>query len=191
MGTAFSSSMFGLLGALLLSLLDIGLSKAYQGFLEDLYLLLKAYTKTAPEKTLGGAAYTQGVIEQLAENMYTLQQVIIASEEGKNLLIKSIQNMNERLLALSEEVKENQAMVKKFSHHTYELQQALKFISQQLSTTVLDETSKQSLRSIDTTLKQLLVESHETKNKMTQELRSEIRLVARTLSALANQDAAA
>ena len=78
MGTAFSSSMFGLAGALVLGFLDLTAGQAQNRFFNELEEWLAGLTRLS-SGALGGEGetsvplYVQALLEQTAENMENLQ----------------------------------------------------------------------------------------------------------------------
>lgn len=195
MGTAFSCSMFGLAGSLIVGFLDLQISRLatafYHGVEERLTLSTRVTHGEGSEAAHSGPAYLQGLLEQTVENMNQLQTLMRRGEENRSTVIKSIQTIGEKLSAMTEQLVTHQQLLKKVAHSQLELQDILqKFYK--LQNAPHEDVLKQHLRSIDSTLTKLLDESIEGRNRCTQDLRNEIRLVARTISALADgQEAAA
>ena len=86
MGTAFSSSMFGLAGALVLGFLDLTAGQAQNRFFNELEEWLAGITRLSSGVLSEGEgsvpAYVQALLEQTAENMEGLQRVLARGEEG-------------------------------------------------------------------------------------------------------------
>ncbi len=89
MGTAFSSSLFGLAGSLVLGFLELQASQAHNRFFQD----LEDWLSSATRLSSGGAgglevgeqsvpAYLQALLEQTAENLDSLQRTVASAEEG-------------------------------------------------------------------------------------------------------------
>lgn len=195
MGIAFSSSMFGVAGSLIIGFLDLQASKASGDFyhsLEDQLLTLTRNTlpSASEEVTHHGPAYTQSLLEQAAENMGQLQVLIRRGEDNRTSVVKSVQNLGEKLSLLTEQMLSHQSLIKKIAQNQMELQDNLGHLASSLAGISmaggLDETVKAHLRNIDATSIRLLEEMVEGRNRTIQELRAEIKLVARTISALAD-----
>lgn len=194
MGTAFSCSMFGLAGSLIVGFLDLQISKLctdfYHSLEERLTLLTKVTTADATDALASGPAYLQGLLEQTAENMNQLQSLLRKGEENRTSVVKSIQSVGEKLATMTEQMLTHQQLLKRIAENQIELQQALQSFNQNPQKGS-DETLKLHLRSIDATLSKMLEESIEGRSRSTQDLRNEIRLVARTISAIASGQEAA
>jgi G:T/U-mismatch repair DNA glycosylase len=86
----------------------------------------------------------------------------------------------------------HQTIMKKIAQNHIDLQESLAQTLKIHTSTEKQDTIIQSLRNLDTTTHKLLEEVVDGRTRTTHELRNEIRLIARTLSALANgQDVAA
>ncbi len=193
MGTAFSCSMFGLAGSLIVGFLDLQISRLATDFYHSVEERLTLVTKvTTPDVTHSGPAYLQGLLEQTAENMNQLQNLIRRGEDNRMSVMKSMQGVGEKLTVMTDQMLTHQQLLKKIAENQIELQSALQQFYKVQHYSSADDALKQHLRSMDVTLTKLLEESIDGRHRGVQDLRNEIRLVARTISALANgQDVAA
>jgi hypothetical protein len=190
MGTAFSSSMFGLASSLILGFLDLQLSKANGAFFNRVEEKLLRFVEHTPVAH-SGKAYNLGLAEQNAEGIAVLQRLVRTSEENRLTVIQAITALTERLALLTEHLNQQHQSLTKLSHHQSETLEQLKQVAKHLNQ-VQGENVRDYLRNLDGLTRKLLDEMVEGRNKSLQELRSEIRLVARTISALAEgQEAAA
>lgn len=189
MGTAFSSSMFGLIGSLVVGFLDLQYSRAASAFYNKIEEKMIYYNKPSGfyEENVGNA-YSQGLLEQTIEGMSSLSQQMKASEENRLSLLKGLNMFNEKLVQLAEHVNGSQTIIKKIAQNQLEMQEVIAKILK--PNNQHEEILRQHLRSLDQTTTKLLEESVEGRNKVIGELRNEIRVIARTLSALASQEAA-
>ena len=85
-GTAFSSSLFGLGGSLILGFLDLQAGQAQNRFYHDLEEWLSSETRLAT--SIGGAegdgsvpAYIQALLEQTAESIDKLQRSLSSEDD--------------------------------------------------------------------------------------------------------------
>ena len=82
MGTAFSASMFGLSGALVLGFLDLTAGQAQNRFFNELEEWLAGLTRLSSGVLAEGEGsvpvYVQALLEQTAENMENLQRILRA-----------------------------------------------------------------------------------------------------------------
>jgi len=89
MGTAFSSSLFGLAGSLVLGFLDLQAGQAQNRFYNDLEDWLSGLTRLSSGGPIGDGeqtipAYIEALLENTAESLQDLQQTIARGEEGRN-----------------------------------------------------------------------------------------------------------
>jgi hypothetical protein len=198
MGTAFSTSMFGLAGSLVLGFLDLQVGKAAGSFYHNLEDHLIAVTKptgdiAANAPAHSGPAYLHGLLEQTAECMAQLQNIMNRNEDNRSNVLQSLHVVGEKMSMLTEQMVSQQVLLKKMAQGHVDLQKQLENFTNLTSTPAFqgkDDGIKQYLRNLDATTLRLLEELIEGRARGIQELRGEIRLVARTISALAEQEAA-
>jgi biopolymer transport protein ExbB/TolQ len=196
MGTAFSCSMFGLASSLIVGFLDLQISgagnKFYQTLEERLAMNTRLGSSVDHTGQSSGPAYSLGLLEQTVEALSNLQNQMRRTEDNRLSLVKTLHTLTERMTQLTEQMGSHQGIMKKIAQNQIDLQENVLQIGKAVSETQKDETLKHHLRNIDATAAKLLEESVEGRNRLTQELRNEIRVIARTLSAIANgQDIAA
>lgn len=199
MGTAFSTSMFGLAGSLILGFLDLQVTKAAGSFYHNLenHLTLKSKTMgdlgSNASPSYSGPAYLQGLLEQTAECMAQLQNIMHRNEDNRSNVLQSLHVVGEKISMLTEQMVSQQVLLKKMAQGQVDLQKQLEHFAAIAGTPAFhgaDDGIKQYLRNLDATTLRLLEELIEGRARGIQELRGEIRLVARTISALADQEAA-
>src|SRR5690242_8926520 len=88
MGTAFSASLFGLAGAIVLGFLDLQAGLAQNRFYNDLEEWLSSYTRLSSGglgETGDGSvpAYIQALLEQTADSLENLQRILGRGEESR------------------------------------------------------------------------------------------------------------
>ena len=116
MGTAFSASMFGLAGALVLGFLDLTAGQAQNRFFNELEEWLAGLTRLssgALAEGEGGSVpvYVQALLEQTAENMEGLQRILARGEEARVEANQAIMTLNERLATLTDTMRANQHLM--------------------------------------------------------------------------------
>ena len=112
MGTAFSSSLFGLGGSLVLGFLDLQAGQAQNRFYNDLEDWLSGQTKlaTAGVGVVAGdgdgsvPAYIQALLEQTAESMDKLQRTVSREDDRQATTNANIMALAERVSAMTEQV---------------------------------------------------------------------------------------
>jgi hypothetical protein len=190
MSTAFSSSMFGLAGALVLGFLDLQAGQAQNRFYNELEDWLAGFTRLS-SGVLGGEgeggnvpAYVQALLEQTAENMEGLQTVLARGEEGRVQSAQVLNTLAERLNTFTDTMRANQQLMLRIA----ESQQALVPVLHRLADTrdarASDEVGHAHLRNIEHALQRLIAESEQGRTQSTAELRNELRVLARTVAAL-------
>lgn len=90
MGTAFSSSLFGLAGALVLGFLDLQATHAQNRFFNELEEWLSGATRLSSgalpgDGELGVPAYIQALLEHTADNIEQFQKGLVRDQEQRKL----------------------------------------------------------------------------------------------------------
>ena len=115
MGTAFSSSLFGLGGSLILGFLDLQSSQAQNRFYNEVEEKLSQHTKfilmnmDENDKKNLGPAYIESLIEVTTENLKKSTSVIDKQNEYQESISKSLYEVNSFLsenIALNKEIKD-------------------------------------------------------------------------------------
>lgn len=192
MGTAFSSSLFGLAGSLLLGFLEVQATQAHNRFFNELEDWLSGQAKVSG----GGAvmegdqpvpAYIQALLEQTAESLENLQRTMARGEEGRISASSSLKTLTDRLGLLSDQMRTEQQLLIKLAESQSELRPMLTRMSELMSQGGfgIDEASRNHIRNMDAHMNRMLEEMSIGRQYMVQELRSEIKLLARTIAAMA------
>ena len=194
MAVAFSSSLFGLAGSLVLGFLELQASQAQNRFYNDLEEWLSSYTRLSSGGGLGEGdqsvpAYVQALLEQTADSLENLQRTISRSEEGRNSAQHTLMALVDKLSILTDQMKAEQGLMIKLAESQMEIRPVLQNLSNHLDGQEmgLDEASRSHLRNLDVYVMRLLEEMSEGRNQTVAELRSEIKLLARTIAALADE----
>ncbi len=183
MGTAFSSSMFGLSGALVLGFLDLTAGQAQNRFFNELEEWLAGLTRLGSGALADGdasmPAYVQALLEQTAENMENLQSVLGRGEERSAQANAAMLGLTDKLSMLAETMRANQQLMLRIAETQNQLAPALSRIA-----ALSEGDGTAHLRNIEMLLGRLLHESEQGRAQSTSELRNEIRVLTRTLAAL-------
>jgi hypothetical protein len=192
MGTAFSSSLFGLAGSLILGFLDLQANQAQNSFYNEMEEWLSGLTRFGGAESLQGSsdigvpAYVQALLEQTAENLESLQRAVARSEENQSSIYSGLVALTERLSALGDQIATEQALLGRLIGSQEELRPIVARLVENDSG--IDEATRNHIRNMDVYLARLLDESVQGRSQMTHELRSEIKMVARTIAAAAAGD---
>jgi len=194
MGTAFSSSLFGLAGSLSLGFLELQASQAQNRFYNELEDWLSGATRLTSGGPLGDGetsvpAYLQSLVEQTAENLESLQRTMAQGEEGRRQSHHSLMQLTEKLGILTDQMRTEQTLMVKLAENQMELKPVLTRLADAASQGGFgaDEATRQHIRNIDLYIRRLYDELPESRNQTVSEIRSEIKLLARTIAALAEE----
>ena len=191
MGTAFSSSLFGLAGSLALGFLDLQLGQAQNRFYKDLEEWLSGLTKLSSgsgftEGETSASAYQAALFEQTAESLDRLQRVIVRNEDQRQDNNKNLIKMNEHIALVLEEIKAGNDLLNQLLKSQSTVLDSISR-SEPSSQTKALESTKSHLKKIENTAGLLLEEMRLGRDKSVDEIRQEIRLLARTIAALAEE----
>ncbi|HIJ37363.1 MAG TPA: flagellar motor protein MotA [Rhodospirillaceae bacterium] len=195
MGTAFSTSLIGLSGSLILGFLDLQAGQAQNAFYNDLEEWLSGQTRLSAGIGSGEAsdqsvpAYIQALLEQTAESLDNLQRVIARGEESRIAANTNMRQLTERLATMADQMKIEQNLMLKLAEHQLEMKPILAKLADHAGTPSIDDGTRHHIRNIDLTLNRLLEESGPSRDEMVRNIRSEFKLLARTIAALAEEEA--
>ncbi|MDH5411219.1 MAG: flagellar motor protein MotA [Alphaproteobacteria bacterium] len=153
MGTAFSSSLFGLAGSLVVGFLELQAGQAQNRFYNDLEEWLSGLTKLSSggigtEGDASVPAYIQALLEKTADSLERLERIMSQSENTRDSTDRHLQKVAEKLDQLGD---------------------------------------SPALHNIDLTLTRMAQDTAQGRNQLLEDLRGEIRLLARTIAAAAGQ----
>jgi hypothetical protein len=190
MGIAFSSSLFGLSGSLVLGFLDLQAGQAQNRFFNDLEEWLTGMTRLSAGGPVGDGetsvpAYVQALLEQTAESLENLQRTMARAEDGRTGQHQAQMQLSERLSVLTEQMRAEQSLLVKMTEYQMELKPVLQRLAQVSENAGLDTASRGHLRNLEIYAARLVEDASEGRNRMVEELRSEIKLLARTIAATA------
>jgi hypothetical protein len=191
MGTAFSASMLGLAGALVLGFLDLTAGQAQNRFYNELEEWLAGITRLS-SGVLGDSggeggsvpAYVQALLEQTAENLEGLQRILARGEEGRAATGQAMMTLTEKLSVLTDQMRAGQSLMLRVAEQQAALGPVLQRLAEVQANPAIDEATRGHLRNSEIYLSRLLEEVTQGRAQSTAELRSEIKLVARTIAAL-------
>lgn len=194
MGTAFSSSLFGLAGSLILGFLDLQAGQAQNRFYNELEEWLSSQTKLGGPATAGAEgepsvpAYIQALLEQTADGLDQLQRTIQRAEEGRAGSAAQLQALAERLGTLTDQMRTEQSLLARLAEAQLELRPILARLAQAPEASGgVDETARAHLRNLEIYAARMTEEMTQGRNEIVNEIRSAMRLLARTVAALAGE----
>ncbi len=183
MGIAFSSSLFGLTGSLIIGFLELQAGQAQSRFFNELEDWLSTHARLSSSGFSGFAdvgdqpipAYIQALLEQNAESIGELQRVLQRGEESRNVSVSGFKQLADQLAVLNDQTRDQQQATARLA----ELAAAGSF--------GIDPNSRNHLRNLDAHLARLSEELAQGRAQATQELRTEIKLIADQLAVLNDQ----
>jgi hypothetical protein len=193
MGTAFSASLFGLAGSLVLGFLDLQAGQAQNRFYNDLEEWLSSYTRLSgggPLSDAGDAsvpAYIQALLEQTADSLENLQRITGRGEESRIAANSSIVTLTEKLSMLGDQMKTEQNLLLRLAENQMELKPVLTRLADSAAARGQDDALRGHMRNVEMYLARLAEDLTQGRAQTIQEVRSEIRLLARTIAALAEE----
>jgi hypothetical protein len=198
MGTAFSSSLFGLAGSLVLGFLELQAGQAHNRFVNELEEWLSGVTKLS--SGVGGgeggesvSAYTQALLEQTADSLDSLQRTIASGEEERDNINRNLMQLTERISTLTDQMRTEQSVLMKVAETQSQLKPVLSRIADQGEAPQsapnggMDEATRDHIRNLDVHLSQMVNDAASGRDQVVREIRNEIRLLARTIAALAEE----
>ena len=193
MGLAFSASMFGLAGSLILSFLDLQAGQAYRNFSKELEEWLSTMTRLPissmePDKLQsGGSGYLMALMEQTNETINHLFRILKSTEDSRGSLSVNLAGFAEKISKLTDQMKTEQNLMVKIAQSQIELQGALKKFSDGMAHLGIDENTKLNLRNLDSISVKILEEMSTGRKQIVDDVRDEIRLLSRTIANLAQE----
>jgi len=203
MGTAFSSSLFGLAGSLVLGFLDLQASQAQNSFFNDLEEWLSSVTRLSSgtgENEQSVSAYTDALLEQTAERLQDLVTLIGRGEQGRMNANQQFSDLNTNLSMLADQMRTEQQLMLRVAENQRELTPAIRQLAEALDQTGaldgrtgtgLDDATRNHIRNIDTALSRLSSTLDANREETLREIRAEIKLLARTVANLGTPQGAA
>jgi hypothetical protein len=196
MGTAFSASLFGLSGSLLLGYLDLQAGRAHNRFFGEVEDWLSGQAKL----TGGGGsliegdqpvpAYIQALLEQTAESLDNLQRTISRTEADRLAASNNFKVLADHMIALTDQLRAQQQVVQRLMETQTDMRSVIAKLADvaQHGGFGIDPNSRTHLRNIDALLARMADDIAAGRHNAVQELRSEIKLLTRTIAVAAGME---
>jgi hypothetical protein len=197
MGTAFSTSLIGLSGSLVLGFLDLQAAQAQNAFYNDLEEWLSAETRLSSGTLAvsggeGGEqpmpAFIQALLEQTADSLDNLQRVMARGEEGRVSTNANMRALTDRLSSFADQMKAEQSLMIKLAENQIEMKPLLARIAEGTGGSAMDDSTRAHIRNIDQALSRMADETLRGRDEILREVRGEFRLLARTIAAIADDE---
>ncbi|MCP5368009.1 MAG: flagellar motor protein MotA [Hyphomicrobiales bacterium] len=194
MGTAFSSSLFGLSGSLVLGFLDLQAGQAQNRFYTELEDWMSSITRLGSGAMVEGGdqsvpAYVQALLEQTAESLENLQRTMARGEENRMSANASLVSLSEKVETLTDHMQTEQTLMLRLAENQIELKPLLeKMAARGSGNGGMDESTRGHIRNLDVYAARMLEEMSAGRDEIIHQMRSEIKLLARTIAAIAEDD---
>lgn len=195
MGTAFSSSLFGLAGALVLGFVDLQAGHAQNRFYNDLEEQLSGLTRfssgalASVDTEHSVPSYIQALLEQTAESLDRLQRLVARREEERRSAEENVATITEQVGELAEQIRSEHKRMLSQARGQMELQPVLQRLAESLGERSNEsEGTDERLRALDHALHRLVDEMQTERTDLAAELRDEIRLLTRTVARSTGND---
>jgi hypothetical protein len=127
-------------------------------------------------------------MEQTAESLENLQRILTRGEEGRITANVTLAGLTERLGAVGEHMKAGQSLMVRLAENQMELKPSLTRLATIAENSLgQDDVLRTHLRNIEAYMARLTEDVAEGRAQSVQELRGEIRLLARTIVALSEE----
>ncbi len=193
MGTAFSSSLFGLAGSLVLGFLELQAGQAHNRFLNELEEWLSGVTRLSSAGPVGDGeqsvpAFIQALLEKTADSLEQLQHVMSRSEGERNSVNQNLVTLTAGLSTLTDQMRAEQGVLMRLAETQSDMKGLLTRLSEwDPAAGGMDETTRTHIRNLDLRLEHLLNDAATGREYAVQEIRGEIRLLTRTIAAMAEE----
>ena len=158
MGVAFSSSLFGLAGSLIVGFLDLQSGHAQNRFVNELEEWLSSSTRISSgvisddSGTVGGSAYLQALLEKTADALEKMQRVNDSGDQQRNQLSKQLGDMRDTFSQFNNLLVEQNERLDRTHHSQTEMTRLLKSTIEQLETKSNDDELRSELRLLTKTI---------------------------------------
>lgn len=198
MATAFSSSLFGLAGSLVLGFMDLQASQAQTRFYNSVEDWLASVTHLSRSEMSEGMAspnaYMTALMEQTADGIDRLQRTLKQGEDARVQTQHTMTAIAEGLAALADKMDAQAQAQRAAQSQTLEASKALAGAIETLAVAskvpeapppapVLDDATKQHIRNLDVGIKTLIDAQSRSSENLADELRAELKLLSRTIAA--------
>lgn len=207
MATAFSSSLLGLAGSLILGFVDLQAGHAQGRFFTEVEDWLAETTSIShiPATALANLSHSShnmgsgsalapaqitALIGQLAEQLDQMQRQMRLQEETRQTQILTIDNLADKLGALAAQMKVEQELILKLANTQMRMEPLFQQLTDAAQTGRLgiDDITRQHIRNMDTHIGRLADQAMLGRGEIITEMRHEIRLLGRTITALVQED---
>jgi hypothetical protein len=191
MGTAFSTSLFGLASSLVLGFLDLQTSRAQSRFANDLESWLTGLAPVEHDGSAAAPSYVTALLQNTAENLGDLERRMVRVSDDNATLQEALRTLGNRLSTLTEELHARNRLVDPAAGEQLQMRAVLERIATLLERQGgggIDEATRTHLKTLAAGIGRLIEDGAKERERAVTEIRNEIRLLARTLSVIADRE---
>ena len=184
MGVAFSSSLLGLAGSLVVGLLELFAGHGQNRFYRELEEWLSTITRVgfaADEGPDGAAEAMPALVDQLSERLEDMQRLFAESEAGRAVTDRRLATLAASVEGLTDRLSQGSAAEASLSRVADGQSRIVALLEESGAAGGLDAESRMRLRSIDTQMLRLLEEMTAGREETLGDLRADIAGLARAL----------
>ena len=157
MSIAFSSSLLGLAGSLILGFVDLNLGQAQSKFSQYFEKTLNKNSSPDFFKTTSNENITTQAIQKIYDNLDTLVHVLKETAQNQNQIFLNLQSLNEQLNQISKNSVEIDKKLSNFLSTQLNAQSSMLQFSNQLSKEgIIDSKTKKYFENIDKGIQKLI-----------------------------------
>lgn len=186
MGVAFASSLLGLTGSLIVGLMELLASHGQNRFYRELEEWLSTITRVGFASSEEGApdsGVINGVLDHMAEQMQTLQQMFVQSDAGRAEIDEKLGRLADAIVDMNERMDRDDTATGALERVAMGQEQLLEVLQTQGPGEGIDAESRMRLRSIDVQMLRILEEISAGRQESMAELRKDIDILVKALSA--------
>jgi hypothetical protein len=201
MGTAFSCSLFGLAGSLALGFLDLQAGQAQNAFFNELEEWLSGLTRLSSgagpgDSEQGVSAYTEALLEQTAESLQELQNIMARSEQSRVAGNEQMAELNDKLSILADQMRAEQQILLRMAESQRDIAPLIRsigdmttaFTAPSPTSGAIDDATRGHIRNIDAAIGRLTSALVSGRDETVREIRNEIKLLAKTVASASARD---
>lgn len=201
MGTAFSSSLFGLAGSLALGFLDLQAGQAQNAFFNELEEWLSGVTRLSSGsigEEQGVSAYTEALLEQTGESLQELQNIMTRTEQSRMTGNEQLAELNQKLSVLADQMRAEQQIMLRIAEGQRDIAPLIRGVGDlanaisgtgvQGPSAAMDDATRAHIRNIDSSLTRLVSALATNRDDTVREIRNEIKLLAKTIATTAHRE---
>ena len=130
--------------------------------------------------------YVQALLEQTAENMENLQHILSRGEDSRSQSNQAVLALTEHIATLADSTRTSQHLMLRIAEAQVAIGPALQRMAEQRRESGFDDAARAHLRNIELYLQRLLADAEQGRAQSTAELRNDLRILTRTVAALAD-----